>query len=82
MMPEPMPMPMPTVKRALELGAGFIEHDLATMREQARRNDEEARDEKRGVYPVTHCLEHDLMKAAEWAAAAATLRMMAREATS
>jgi hypothetical protein len=70
-------MPMPSHKRALELGAAFIEQDLAQMRMDARKSDERGDDGR--VWPVTHCLEHDFMKVAEWAAAAATLRALAKD---
>lgn len=72
-------MPLATRKRALELGAVFIENDLGEMRAAAVRADEAASRGTGAVYPVTHCLEHDLMKVAEWASAAATLRCMAAE---
>lgn len=71
-------MPLPTTQRALELGAAFIEDDLRRMRVSAIARDAEAKDGR--VVPITHCFEHDLMKCAEWAAAAATLRAMARQA--
>ena len=71
-------MPLPTTRRALSLGAEFIENDLATMRMDARRNDDAVRSGGQ-LHAVTHCLEHDLMKASEWAAAAATLRALAAQ---
>lgn len=67
-------MPLPSRRRALELGAGFIEQDLHEMRRVAQRNYESS---ESNPLPVTHNHEHDLMKAAEWAAAATTLRMLA-----
>lgn len=71
-------MPLPTRRRALELGAGFIEADLDQMRADARARDDGARGGG-PLYSVTHCLEHDLMKVAEWASAAATLRALAAQ---
>lgn len=75
-------MPIPTRARALELGASFIENDLHAMRRRARemyeqqeRNAGEGFDGKVGPIGTSH--EGDLMKAVEWATAAATLRAMA-----
>ncbi len=61
-------MPLATRRRALELGATFIENDLAEMRADAIRNDELGRNV---------CIERDFMKVAEWASAAVLLRAMA-----
>lgn len=79
----PERMPLATRKRALELGATFIENDLGEMRAKAQRADERGvgDDKNGGVYPITHCFEHDLMKVAEWASAAATLRALAAAET-
>lgn len=73
-------MPIPTRKRALELGATFIENDLHKMRDRAveqfeaaqQRSDWDGRE-----YPLGSSHEGDLMKAVEWATAAATLRALA-----
>ena len=70
-------MPLPTKRRALELGASFLEADLGKMRIAARERDAKADGYR--VCPITHCLEHDVMKAAEWASAAATLRALAAQ---
>ena len=64
-----MRMPMASKQRALEIGAEFIEADLNSMREQARARE----------FPLTTSLEGDLMKVAEWASAAATLRALAAQ---
>lgn len=80
----PEKMPLPSRKRALELGAAFIEEDLDKMRQQARRHFEE-QEKRHGVdwdgaeIPLTTSLEGDLMKAVEWAWAAATLRCLAAQ---
>lgn len=70
-------MPLPSKKRALELGAGFIENDLHTLRQDAQARYEANSDNPDLALPVTHSHEHDIMKAAEWASAAAILRMLA-----
>lgn len=76
-------MPLPSLSRSLELGAALIEHDLHGMRESARRLCREAQ-ERPGfdgrVAPITSSHENDLMKAVEWATAAATLRVLAANA--
>lgn len=74
-------MPIPSRKRALELGAAFIEADLNDMRTRARNRAEarqSAPDDGREL-PLTTSLEGDLMKVAEWASAAATLRALAAQ---
>jgi hypothetical protein len=76
-------MPLATKRRALELGAQFIENDLGKLRAGAVRCYEAAErlGEPESVQPVTHSHEHDVMKAAEWASAATWLRALAeREA--
>ena len=75
-------MPIPTRKRALELGASFLENDLHKMREQAAHQYEAA--ERRAdwdgrEFPIGTSHEGDLMKAVEWATAAATLRAMVEQ---
>ncbi len=72
-----MIMPLPTRKRALELGAAFIENDLNDMRSRARERYNEDGDGRE--FPLTTSLEGDLMKVAEWASAAAMLRTMAAQ---
>lgn len=76
-------MPIPSRKRALELGAAFIEADLNDMRSRARNRSEGSGvpdDEWDGrEFPLTTSLEGDLMKVAEWASAAATLRALAAQ---
>ncbi len=55
-------------KRALELGAGYIELELSRMRDSiANRKDA----------PDGWSVEADVMKAMEWGSAWATLKMMA-----
>lgn len=73
-----------TRKRALELGAAFIQADLDKMRKKAREQYEHQRsrfgDEWDGrEFPVTSSVEGDLLKAVEWASAIATLRAMAAQ---
>lgn len=77
-------MPIPSRKRALELGAAFIETDLHAMRKRAvelhehqRRVHGDAWDGRE--FPQGSSAEGDLMKAVEWATAAATLRTMAAQ---
>jgi hypothetical protein len=75
-------MPIPTKKRALELGATFLESDLHAMRRRAIEQYEHQQDahgeEWDGrEFPIGSSHEGDLMKAVEWAWAAATLRAMA-----
>jgi hypothetical protein len=77
-------LPPTTRKRALELGAAFIQNDLDKMRTRAREQFEHARrvhgDEWDGrEFPVTSSVEGDLLKAVEWASAIATLRAMAAQ---
>lgn len=80
-------MPIPSRKRCLELGAAFIEADLDSMRRQARQHHEDLRDfaerhpeaPRGNEPPITTSQEGDLMKAVEWATAAATLRAMAAQ---
>jgi hypothetical protein len=71
-----MNMPIPNRKRALELGASLIENDLHQMRRDAIRLQEIAGPTNR-AQAITTSHEADLMKAVEWATAAATLRLMA-----
>lgn len=68
----PEQMPLASKRRALELGAGFIERDLAELRAGGRRSDETGQ-------PHSHGFEHDVMKAAEWASAATWLRALAEQ---
>lgn len=70
-------MPLPTRKRALQLGAAFIEEDLHKLRRDVQALYLAAEREKRDPIPVSTSHEADIMKAAEWASAAAMLRMMA-----
>lgn len=63
-------MPIPDRARCLELGAAHIEHELNRMRDLAIGSD----------LPQTTSHEADLMKAVEWATAAATLRCLALQA--
>jgi hypothetical protein len=78
----PQRMPIPSRKRALELGATFIEQDLHAMRQaaidrqevQSQHPDWDGRE-----FPLGTSLEGDLMKAVEWATAAATLRALAAQ---
>lgn len=70
-------MPIPSRKRALQLGAEFLEADLNDMRTRARERFNENGDGRE--FPLTTSLEGDLMKAAEWASAAATLRALAAQ---
>jgi hypothetical protein len=75
-------MPLATRKRSLELGAQYIENALHQMRDQARQQYEHAsqREDWNGrEFPLTTSLEGDLMKVAEWASAATTLRMLAEQ---
>ena len=75
-----MKMPLATRKRALELGAAFIEDDLDQMRQRARNQHEDASSREGWdgrELPLTTSLEGDLMKVAEWASAAAALRALA-----
>lgn len=77
-------MPIPSRKRALELGAQFIENDLHKMRAQAIEQFEHQRrvhgDEWDGrEFPLGTSHEGDLMKAVEWAWAAASLRCLAAQ---
>jgi hypothetical protein len=79
-----MNMPFPTRRRALELGAEVIENDLHDMRKRAIEQFEHQRrvhgDEWDGrEFPLGSSHEGDLMKAVEWATAAATLRAMAAQ---
>lgn len=55
-------------KRALELGAGFIENDLRRLRTDARRLED---------VPATTSHEGDILKAMEWASAVTWLRSLA-----
>jgi hypothetical protein len=66
------PMPIPSRERALKLGASFLERDLDDMRKRAVA--EYARQ-----LPIGTSHEGDLMKAVEWATAAAMLRTMAED---
>lgn len=75
-------MPIPSRKRALELGAKFIENDLHTMRRRAQEQNEHQRrvhgeDWDGSELPIGTSHEADLMKAVEWATCAAMLRTMA-----
>lgn len=77
-------MPIPTKKRALELGASFLELDLDNMRKRATEQYEHQQrthgDDWDGrEFPIGTSHEGDLMKAVEWAWAAATLRAMAEQ---
>lgn len=80
----PYELPPTTRKRALLLGATFIQNDLDTMRRKARQQYEHQRDRfgenwDGREYPVTSSVEGDLLKAVEWASAIATLRAMAAQ---
>jgi len=75
-------MPIPSPRRALELGATFIENDLHDMRKRAQAGYEHMQrvhgDDWDGrEFPLGTSHEGDLMKAVEWASAAATLRALA-----
>jgi hypothetical protein len=77
-------MPIPTRKRALELGAAFLEGDLNDMRKLAQEGYEYQKsirgDDWDGrEFPLGTSHEGDLLKAVEWATAAATLRAMAEQ---
>lgn len=77
-------MPIPSCARALELGAQFLESDLHDMRKRAREQWEFQQrthgDQWDGrEFPLGTSHEGDLMKAVEWATAAATLRAMAAQ---
>lgn len=64
-------------KRALELGASFIETDLRQLRTDARRIHDTTEPGKPVSMPVTTSHEGDIMKAMEWASAVTWLRAMA-----
>lgn len=71
-----------TRKRALALGAQFIENDLGKMRERIQRHEGPSFeagefDPTRPVPPDTTSHEGDFLKATEWASAATWLRAMA-----
>lgn len=72
-------MPIPSRARCLELGATFIENDLHQMRAEAVEAYRVAERDgfAQSVRPLTSSHENDLMKAVEWATAAATLRLLA-----
>ena len=77
-------MPIPSRKRCLELGASFIENDLHAMRKRAQEQYEhQQRVHGKGwdgrEFPLGTSHEGDLMKAVEWATAAATLRSLAAQ---
>ncbi len=77
-------MPIPTKKRALELGAQFLENDLHAMRKRAieqHEHQQRVHGEKWDgrEFPIGTSHEGDLMKAVEWATAAATLRALAAQ---
>jgi hypothetical protein len=79
-----MRMPIPSRRRALELGATFLESDLHEMRGRVREQYEHQQrvhgDEWDGrEFPLGTSHEGDLMKAVEWAWSAATLRAMAEQ---
>lgn len=67
-------MPLPTKRRALRIGAGFIENDLHDLRRRQQAHYESCPE---NPMPVSTSHEADAMKAAEWASAAAILRMLA-----
>lgn len=70
-----------TKKRALELGATYIEQELALMRDLMSKREDAARSGSAlPIEPLTTSHEADIMKVAEWASAAATLRAMAADA--
>lgn len=77
-------MPIPTKKQVLELGAAFIENDLHDMRKRAIEGYEHQQrihgDQWDGrQFPIGSSHEGDLMKAVEWATAAAMLRALAAQ---
>lgn len=77
-------MPIPSKKRALELGATFIENDLHAMRKRAQEQYEHQQRVHGGdwdgrEFPQGTSAEGDLMKAVEWSAAAAMLRALAAQ---
>jgi hypothetical protein len=77
-------MPLATARRALELGATFLENDLHDMRKRAQEQYEHqqrvhGKEWDGREFPLGTSHEGDLMKAVEWASAAATLRAMAEQ---
>lgn len=74
-------------KRALILGAQFIENDLADMRQRIQREYHRVEGRTEGTaenpagrvqpFPVTTSHEGDFLKATEWASAATWLRALA-----
>lgn len=73
-----------TRKRAMLLGAGFIEDDLRKLRQQVAQGEEgtwEGGGPREGhqAIPATTSHEGDVLKAMEWASAITWLRALAEQ---
>lgn len=73
-------MPIPSRARCLNLGAAVLEAELHEMRRRSVQIYEGALEPDINQRPLGSSHEADLMKAVEWATAAATLRLLAEQA--